>query len=155
MRKFRYLLYTIILLQITPCCDFAPGSYPYAELYRINSTENELIRLIGKFKQDNPQYSIPPQVGLVDGRTNEKDHWYHVYFYYKDKNEIVNTWVRGNSKGGATFALHAINKGLDLGNWKRVNRDFTSAENSDVKAEFEKRVLNKILSYRQDQINYP
>jgi len=152
MRKFRYLLYTVILLQLILCCDFAPGSYPYAELYKINSTENELIELIRKYKLDNPQYNVPPQVNLIDGRTNKQDPWCHVYFFYKDKNEIVNAWVRDQGKGKVVFALHAINKGLTLGNWKRINKDFGYSENSDAKAEFENRVLNKILNYRQELI---
>ena len=58
------------------------------------------------------------QTQLKDGRRNEKDHWYHVYFYYQQENEIVKTWVR-SSESGTTFAFVGINSGLTLGNWER------------------------------------
>ena len=125
---------------------FAPGSYPYREAYVLNVSESTLIEAIQDFKKNNPQYIVPEQTQLTDGRNNEKflDHWYHIYFYYEDENRIVYCWTRPAEEGKTTFALIGINQGLELGNWKDINKDYNRSENKKEKKKFEERILNKI-----------
>ena len=137
-------LVLIVLYGIATC--FAPGSYPYREAYVINVSESTLIEAIQNFKKNNPQYIVPEQTRLTDGRINEqfRDHWYHIYFYYEDENRIVKCWTRPAEKGKTTFAFIGINQGLELGNWKDINKDFKRSENKAEKKKFEERILNKI-----------
>ena len=126
---------------------FAPGSYPYREEYVLNVSESTLIEAIQDFKKNNPQYIVPMQTQLTDGRDNEnfRDHWYHIYFYYEDENRIVHYWTRPAENGKTTFAFIGIIQGLELGsNWKRINKDFKRSENKEEKKKFEERILNKI-----------
>lgn len=126
----------------------APGSYVNAEEYEINTDEKTLAQLIAEFKKENPEYVLPEQVGIVDGRKDTSDHWYHVYFYYADKNEIIKTWLRPNGSNKTTFAFVAVNSSLVLGNWKDINKDYSSEENNERKKEFEKRILSRIKQGR-------
>jgi hypothetical protein len=125
-------------------CDFAPGSYPYAETYEVEVSESEVIEAIELFKEQNPEYIVPAQVGLPDGRRDASDHWYHVYFYYPKENEIVYMWARPIEKQKTTIGLIAINKGKELGNWKDINNDFAGSANNLQKQKFEERILSKI-----------
>ncbi|MBK8712291.1 MAG: hypothetical protein IPL97_10535 [Niastella sp.] len=136
----------IVLLSKVTACNFAPGSYPYAEEYEINVNESDLIEAIQNFKKDNPQYIVPEQTQLNDGRNNEagQNYWYHIYFYNQDENKIIKCWTRPIDKGKTTFAFIGINQGLELGNWKMINKDFSRSENKEVKKKFEERILNKI-----------
>lgn len=123
---------------------FAPGSYPYAEVYKINVSEENLIKEIASFKKDNTQYCVPVQVGLVDGRTDSSDFWFHIYFYYPKEHQILYTWVRAENKNTTTFAFVAINDGLILGKWKDINNDFSRGENEKQIKKFEALILSKI-----------
>jgi hypothetical protein len=125
-------------------CDFAPGSYPYAERYKVKIKETELINSITKFKENNPDFCLPNRVKLKDGKRDENDLWYHIYFYYKNENIIVKTWVLQDDNENTIFAFVAINEGLRIGNWKLVNKDFNSNENKNQKFLFEQRILNVI-----------
>lgn len=138
-------LVVVFLSRIT-ACNFAPGSYPYREEYELNVLESTLVEAIQDFKKDNPQYIVPEQTQLIDGRSNEtrQDYWYHIYFYYKDENKIVKCWTRPSEKGKTTFALIGVGQGLELGNWKMINKDFSRSENKEEKKKFEERILNKI-----------
>ncbi|MCC7296956.1 MAG: hypothetical protein IT244_01380 [Bacteroidia bacterium] len=42
------------------------------------------------------------------------------------------------------LALVSINQGLDIGNWKDVNKEFGDLENQKVKTKFEKSILSPI-----------
>ena len=125
-------------------CNFAPGSYPYTEDYTLKIKELDLVNIIQEFKKDNPDYCVPDEVQLKDGRRGEDDYWYHIYFYYKDENKILNTWVRQLDRENTTFAFVNVNEGLTLGNWKRINKDFSHKENKLEKAKFEQRILDRI-----------
>ena len=147
MKKNRLFLKSflvIILFLKIIACNFSPGSYPYAEEYLINANEATLVEAIKDFKKNNPQYIVPEQTKLKDGRNSEKDYWYHIYFYYKEENKIIYTWTRPAEKGKTTFAFVSINDGLTIGNWKEINKDFSNSENSEEKKKFEERILNKI-----------
>jgi hypothetical protein len=124
---------------------FSPGSYVYAEEYEIKANESILIKGIEKFKERYPSYCVPDEVGIKDGQgTDRDDHWYYVYFYYKDKDEILTTWVRSSDKETTTFAFVGIHYGLFNGNFKFINKDFSNKENDFQKEKFEKTILEPI-----------
>jgi hypothetical protein len=109
----------IIALSALSGCKLSSGSYPYAEKYKID----------------------PKEVGLLDGRNNEKDHWYHVYFYYPNENQIVYAWTRPIDNKKTTFAFVSVNDGLILGKWKDINNDFEVRDNKNQKEKFESLIL--------------
>lgn len=118
-----------------------PGSYPYAELYESDEDYSVFLDKIKSFKENNPKYQVPNEVGVTDGQFK---HWYRVYFYFPEENEVLYTWVRKGAGGKTTFALVSINKGLEVGNWKRINKDFNEFENTKYKKQFEKLILDKL-----------
>ncbi|MFV8334475.1 hypothetical protein ACNQF7_00135 [Flavobacterium sp. RSP29] len=133
------MIYVFILLAFHSC-NLTPGSYPYAEVYEFDAPEDKLIKAVSEFKINNPDFIVPENIKLVDGRSKDKtDHWYHIWFYYKKENQIIYTWIRGNE-----FAFIAVNDGTKLGNWKDINKDFNQSENKHEKKKFEVRILNKI-----------
>jgi hypothetical protein len=136
----------IIFLSKLTACNFAPGSYPYAEEYEICANESDLIEAMQDFKKDNPQFIVPEQTQLTDFRSNEEgqNYWYHIYFYYNNENKIIKCWTRPIDNGTTTFAFVSINNGLILGSWKDINKDFNRSENKEEKKKFEERILNKI-----------
>lgn len=140
----RTFLVTILLMAVS--CNLAPGSYPYAEEYEINVNESELIKAIQNFKKDNPQYIVPAQTQLTDGRKNEQgqNFWYHIYFFNHEENRIIKCWTRPIDNKKTTFAFIGINQGLELGNWRMINKDFSSSENKEEKKKFEQQILNVI-----------
>ncbi len=128
---------------------FAPGSYARAEIYELAISEDSLVQIIKDIKTENPELDLDQNnntkdLGLIEGRHGESDHWYHIYFYYPDKNQIVYTWARKLSKTTVSFAFVAVNDGLTLGNWTEVNSEFWWWRNNPVKIEFENRILKKI-----------
>jgi hypothetical protein len=140
--KFGYII--LVLVLTVTSCNFAPGSYPYAERYSINTDEASLIKIVEQFKQTHPEYIVPDNCKLIDGRYTEKEHWYHIYFYYPKENQIVSTWLRSAENGKTTFAFVAVNNGLALGNWKEINKDFNWGDNREQKRIFEERILDKV-----------
>jgi len=132
----------------------APGSYARAETYEFEIPEDSLISIIEDVKKEKPEIALTQKVNISggqsfymdEGRNNEKflDHWYHIYFYYSDKNEIVKTWTRPKTKNSTTFAFVGINSGLTLGNWRTINESFWWWKNKPDKQEFEERILKKI-----------
>jgi len=123
--------------------SIAPGSYARAEIYEFEIPEKDLAEIIKKFKTENTDL-IVNHPDLHDGRRNNKDHWYHVYFYYSDKNQIVKAWIRHSTSETTKFAFVAINDGLKLGNWTMINEYFWWWKNRPLKHEFEERILKGI-----------
>lgn len=141
---FPIIALNTILLFCCVSCNFAPGSYPYAERYEIKCDESDLINAVERFKGENPEYLVPAQTQLIDGRRDENDHWYHVYFYYRNDNEIVKTWIRKSGEKTTTFAFVGINNGLTLGNWKEINKGYSNKDNKLQIEKFERLILNEI-----------
>ncbi|KIO74563.1 hypothetical protein TH53_25740 [Pedobacter lusitanus] len=123
---------------------YSPGSYPNAEIYGIRASEGKIINSINKFKDENPKFVPPISFNLQDGRFNANDHWYDVYFYYPESKEIVHVWTRPDGSGSTTIGFVGVNQGDRLGNWKDINRDFSSSENSIQKDRFENLILSPI-----------
>lgn len=131
----------ILVLLILSSCSFAPGSYPYAERYEVDVEYSVFIERINSFKKANPEYKTPDNLGLLDGKLK---HWYKVYFFLAEENEILYTWVQKTTDGKTTFAFVSINEGLELGNWKDINHDYSDLENDKHKEKFEKLILEKL-----------
>lgn len=155
MKKNAFYLKNLIVIvfftTLLIACNFSPGSYSYAETYELGHSEEDVKNAINKFKQEHPEYSVPKVTidhqgawDLLDGQSKESTHWYAVYFYYKNENKIIFTWTRPAGKDKTTFAFVSINDGLNLGNWKEINKDFSPSKNSEEKKKFEERILNKI-----------
>lgn len=66
-----------------------------------------------------------------------------IYFYNPHQNVILNICILGNSTN-TKLAFVALNKGLDIGNWKDVNKDFSYKENEKIKEYFQTKYLTPI-----------
>jgi len=144
-----FTIISILLLPFFTGCNIAAGSYPYAAVYEIKTKEEDLIKAIQDFKRDNPEFNVPGQLQISDGRDTSdlNSLWYHVYFYYPQEKQIINTWTRPSNSGGTSFAFVGVNEGIVLGNWKEINKDFNSAGNKEVKKKFEERIVSKVIAY--------
>ena len=142
-------------------CNLVPGSYPYAKEYNIDVGEPVFISAIEKFLNKNPKYQIPPHIKLHNGRKNINDHWYFIHFYYPETKQILKCWTRPAvpmeleeigviESLKSTFAFISVNDELDIGNWKRINKDFEDDENEKQIQHFEERILNKIKTYLKE-----
>lgn len=140
-----FILLTLACQLFIGCNNIAAGSYPYAEVYNVDMPESCLIQKINDFKKANPDYNVPGEVGLVDGRLKNNDYWYHIYFYYNDNDQIIKAWTRPAANGKTSFAFIGINQGSTLGNWKMINSDFSREEDQEQKERFEQLILKRIL----------
>jgi hypothetical protein len=145
----KYLLISIVLVLVIAMIFygaklFSPGSYAEAEKFELPMNEADLINIITNFKNENPEFKIPDQIKLADGKNNPQDHWYHVYFYYPQENQVVYAWVRSSGKQSSTIAFVGVNNGLELGHWKYINKDLSSSENEAQIEKFQNRILNKL-----------
>ena len=124
------------------CSYFVAGSYPNVEKYLIDTTEEAVIKAVNTFKAEHGSFVAPKY--LEDGRKDSGDYWYHIYFYLPEERLIVFCWTRPETKKETAFAFVGINKGTGLGNWKDINKDFSSTENKRYLKIFEKRLLKPI-----------
>ena len=131
-------------------CNIGAGSYSYAETYNIPASEQKVIEAVNDFKAQHPEIVVPIS-GVNDGRIDSSDHWYHIYFYLPKANKIVYCWTRPENKNETTFAIVGVNEGLKLGNWKYVNKDFSSSENKKILEELEKTLINPIIEIVQKE----
>ena len=126
------------------CNNFSAGSYPYAEVYKVNINADTLIKILTSIKQENSNLIPPSELHLIDGKSDSTDYWYSFYFLNQSKNEIFFTWVRGASREVSNFAFVSVSDGLKLARWKKINKDFTVIENNIKKEQFRNLILNKI-----------
>jgi len=124
------------------CSYFAAGSYPFVEKYLIDTTEEAVIKAVNTFKVEHASFVAPKY--LEDGRKDSSDYWYHIYFYLPEEKIIVHCWTRPETKKETGFAFVGINEGAGLGNWKDINKDFSSTDNKKYLKIFEKRLLKPI-----------
>ena len=91
-------------------------------------------------------YSGFCNLGLNDGRNNENDLWYSVYFFDVESNQILFTWIREDKYSSTTtFALVAIMENDGKFNWKRINDDYYFWENRNKKLWFENHIYTPII----------
>jgi hypothetical protein len=150
IKIIKVTLAAIILIKVM-ACNLSAGSYPYAEIYTLNYPEEKVKNAVAKFKEANPEYIVPKvkingqgNWELKDEKPNESNNLTMFYFYYAKENQIILTWIRAKGNNKTTFAFVSINDGLNIGNWKEINKDFNSIEDLEEKTKFEKRILRKI-----------
>ena len=157
--KFVILLFISTLILFSSCSLFGVGSYPNAETYEIDGSEEEVLKAVQIFKSQNPQYNVPDSITL-HGRhqpnaykDRKNNLWYNIYFYDKENKQIYLTWTRQitqqfgelETNPKTKFALVSIRTGFKLGiQAPKINRDFTRKENKYYKKRFEDLFLNKI-----------
>ena len=125
------------------------GSYAYSESYELPYSETNVIKAIEKFKERNPKNKVPEvsispnDLFLLEDSRSRNGLWFIAYLYDSNENRILNIAIRGNETN-TTLEFASINKGLRIGNWKEINRDFSYDENQGLKNRFEEIYLNPI-----------
>jgi len=148
---YRIIFSVLLITTFISCNNIAAGSYPFAERYDIYASEKLLITAVVNFKKHHPEFNVPNTItlkgnptNLKDGHNGKDDYWCHIYFYYPDNDQIINSWIRSADNEKTTFALVSINQGLEIGNWKKINNDLNGIENEFQKKKFEKIIINGI-----------
>jgi len=154
--KKTILIFGVIILGIFGFYElarmFSPGSFPFAEIYEFDYSEEKVIEAIRQFKVQHPEMTVPNvtiknngsfSLSESEGR-KENSYWYLNYFYYTKENQIVFTWTRPSGRGKTSFAFVSLNNGLEIGHWKDINDDFGFWENRRLKKDFEERILEPI-----------
>ena len=147
MKKYAIIAVTILLVLILfykLAKLFSPGSYPYSEIYEVNMNDSLLIKKINFFKQKNTSYNVPEKSGLVDDTFGKESNRFVLYFYYKQENQIILTWVRRLDKENCQFAIVSVNEGTELGKWKELNNDYGFFETIKEREKFEERILKSL-----------
>lgn len=157
-----FLRFISIYILLFQSCDFAPGSYPYAERYEVNFSEDSVKNAIAEFKQDHPEFIVPEVTvdneffwELEDGTAQDPSLWNSFYFYYKESNQIIFTLTRPIHTQKTAIFFVSINEGLKVGDWKRINKDFSREENKKQKDKFENEILNKIKEHLKSKSVVP
>ncbi|TDE00658.1 hypothetical protein [Flavobacterium hiemivividum] len=125
------------------------GSYAFSESYELPYSETNVIKAIEKFKDRNPKYKVPEvsispkDAFLLEDSKSENGLWFIAYLYDSNYNRILNIAIRGDETN-TTLEFVSINQGLQIGNWKDINRDFSYDENQKIKNNFEKDYLKSI-----------
>jgi len=141
---------SLVLLIVLNSCNFSSGSYPYAERYEIDMSEDQLIKRLITYKESHPELKLPSGVKMKDGKRDSLDHWYHFYFYRKESDQVVKTWVRRIDKERSTFALVALFDRSFQHGLKFFNKDFDDQENEILKSRFEEEILTKVVDSSSD-----
>jgi hypothetical protein len=131
--------------------NMAPGSYVYAEEYELPYSEIDVKAAIAAVKEDHPELRVPkvsingsaPFV-LQDEQTKDSELWYKVYFYYPKDDKIILTLLRPSGKDKSKLSVVSVNDGLELGNWKQINKDFDDDVNRQLKEEFKIQILDPL-----------
>ena len=147
MKKFAIIIVTISLILILfdkIAKVFSPGSYPYSEIYEVNMNDSLLIEKIESFKQSYPSYKAPIKSELVDDAYGKDSNRFILYFYYKEENQILLTWVRRIDSENSQFAISSVNDGVELGKWKELNNYFGFFETRKEREKFEDRILKPL-----------
>ena len=153
-RKIRRIVVTIVivaaiaLIFIKMAAILAPCSYCYAEHYIFNSNEKELITTIENLKKKHPEYIVPNNLAS-DGKVD--DFYFSYFIYNKTQNKILTFCTRSIDSNSTELLFIGINDGLVLGNWKGINEEYKGEENSRIKEEFQKKILDQIgIKYKDD-----
>ncbi len=109
---------------------YAAGSYPYAETYYLNYSEEKIIKAIDKLNLKNTD--------LKDNNTS--DYWHNIYFDLEDKR--IHSWTRSFGQNETDIAFVAVKNKNEK--WQLVNQDLSLFENILIKREFEKMVIERL-----------
>ncbi|QZK89319.1 hypothetical protein K5V07_01950 [Flavobacterium sp. CHNK8] len=109
---------------------YAAGSYPYAETYYLNYSEEKIIKAIDKLNLKN-----------TDLKDNDSsDYWHNIYFDLEDKK--IHSWTRSFGENETNIAFVAVKNKNEK--WQLVNQDLSLFENILIKREFEKMVVERL-----------
>ncbi|MEP2025581.1 hypothetical protein [Reichenbachiella sp.] len=142
--RIKWFCYSALVIGLNSC-NYSPGSYPYAERYEIDMSEDELIDRLKTHKELHPELKLPAGVNMKDGKRNNVDHWHHFYFYRKESDQVVKTWVRRIDEERSTFALVALFDRSFQHGLKFFNKDFDDEENEILINRFEEELLTNIV----------
>lgn len=131
------------------------GSYPYSQTYKFTVKKDTLVSRIKKFKENNPAYDPPKEIGLKDGM-DENGNFYNCWVYYPQQNKIVFFVILGDNDNveNSSIWLIGVNDGLTLGHLGTINDNIGRSENLKQKALFCTQILDKLkLNYKDDGNN--
>jgi len=135
---------------------FSPGTYSNVKKYELNYSEEEISTAINVLKKKHPELVVPEvtinntkKIELLDGKSKQNSNLQKFYFYIKDENKILYIWISPDNKNKTTLAFVSVNHGLNLGNWKHINKDLSTSENDSIIEKFEKLILNNL----QNELN--
>ncbi|WP_109745112.1 hypothetical protein [Arcicella aurantiaca] len=112
-------------------------------------SDSSLIKKVEIFKQKNPTFNAPSVTELTDNNSVTGNR-YICYFYYKEENQIILTWIKAIDEKQTQFAIVSINDGLELGKWKELNKDYDYFETIKEREKFEKRILQPMqISFKR------
>jgi hypothetical protein len=150
--KIRFLvgffILSLVVWGVSLSCDFfMAGSYPYAECYEFNITQEKLIEKVNIFKEENPAYKLFTY--NKENREEVLDHYteyfYHIYFYFADINQTIHCII---TKYGS-IGVDAMSEGVNFGDWKNINtKDLSKKENKEIKKKFETEILDKLGEWK-------
>jgi hypothetical protein len=145
----KFFVVFILCFLLSTSCDinfFSAGSYPYAERYLFDCNLEFIIKEIVALKQKDSTL-IPPKVYIESvsnsfylSDTFNQSSYYTVYIYSKKENKIFYIALNKEDNNRTELLFEGVNKGLELGKWKQINKDLSDMENNH-----EKEMLNEIL----------
>jgi hypothetical protein len=157
MKRVVSFLLVLVLFSISSCV-LSAGSYPFAETYELNYSEEEVKSAIKKLKNEHPEFK--PQKMTINNRGSHDlldeinggdSHWSHFYFYFKEDEKTFLTYTRMSIKNKTTFAFVRVLQGHDLANKSyTINDDFSRVENKEHIKRFEKCILSKVKYYLEN-----
>lgn len=113
------------------------GSYPFVETWKIDHRIEDVEINLGKLHNTNPDlFKDKTALSLENDHTG---HWKKIYFYYSDREEVVQVLIRGRGSFTNVSLLSFTN--TKDGKIRLMNKDFNFFENQREKRIFENRVL--------------
>lgn len=120
------------------------GSYPFAETWSFNVSEDTLIEVIRKLKANDNSLQVPNETELLAGRNS---YWFYIKLFDNENDEVIHIWTRASTSTSSTLALVGYSKyaNSDLNIERQlINADFWKLENDKRIEKFEKLVIEKI-----------
>ena len=143
-----YIIYILIFAY-----NFTGDVYRNSEKYIVNIQDQELIKKINSFKEENKDL----QLITTNEEGNEihfKDYtsrkYYHVFFYFSDLDLTIQCLLNSSDNKSSNLALYSISKGVNFGSWKDINtKDLNKKYNKEIKKKFESEILDKLGKWRK------
>lgn len=147
LQKISMFLSFIVFLIYFESCDFAPGSYPYAQIYVSKNIDVSTIAQNAiNFKNKNQEIGSIDSLGFVDGYHNNNKLWYYLYFNIKKEDLTFYCYLQNRGLHENIIGLVAVKSKKTQGDWKDINSDLDSQENEVYKTEFENLILKNICN---------
>jgi hypothetical protein len=141
------------------------GSYPFAERYIFNISNNEFIVKLQEFKENNPEfrvyqsnkdsvYEVKNTYYEYDGTSNiftdtltKNSVIYTCHFYFSDIKAAIHTVI--NLRGDTipcVFELTGVTYSPNFGGWQTINnyKQISKEDNKMLKGKFETEILDKL-----------